>query len=226
MPLHVAQCFLELDSRHAHQVESLKHEHRIKEAEVEKLNVEILGLKKALASKERALVEKDSHLADLDSLKEQLASSQSVAEALRIANEEDCRTIEGKSAEMEKLKENHRSILSRLDETHTAETSKLREDYVAEISNLQAKHEDALVDECMNGYNEAMAEAADEIIAVMDRIYIGGYEFGLEKAGLSHKHEFFGKMVLCPPGLTTVSSTSESEEEDEEESTEVRPPAP
>lgn len=81
------------------------------------------------------------------------------------------------------------------------------------------------MDERTNNYNEAMAEASNDIKAVKDRIYTGGYEFGLESTGLTHDHDLFGKVVLCPLGAFVLSSSSESEEEDEE-NVEVLAPAP
>lgn len=56
-------------------MEGLKHEQKTKEANMEKINVEVLSLREALTSKERELAEKNSYLAEVDSLKEQLAHS-------------------------------------------------------------------------------------------------------------------------------------------------------
>lgn len=143
-------------------------------------------------------------------------------DALKNAREEACKVVEDRLTEVEKLKENHNSVISHLGETHTAEVSKLRENYAAivsklednhaaeifrlcedqaaEISGIQEKQDLALVDERTSSYNEAMAEAANEVGAVKYRIYKGGYELGLESARISRDHELFGKVVLCPPG--------------------------
>ena len=75
----------------------------------------------------------------------------------------------------------------------------------------------ALVEERTTGYNEALLDAADEIKAVEDQIYKGGYMFGLESAGLPREHELFEKVVLCPPGAFAVPSSAESDEETDEE---------
>lgn len=90
---------------------------------MEKLKVEALGLRGALASNERELAKKDSRLADLDSLKEQLANSENTAEALKIAKEEACKATEDRLAEIDKLKEDHNFSISWLDGTHAAEVS-------------------------------------------------------------------------------------------------------
>lgn len=53
-----------------HQFESLKHEQKTKEADMEKLEVEVLHWREALASKEKELADrKDSCSAEIDSLK-------------------------------------------------------------------------------------------------------------------------------------------------------------
>lgn len=105
-------------------------------------------------------------------------------------------------AEMKKLREDHNSAVTRLGEAHIveidklkedhgAEVSKLRDDHAAEILGLKEKHDSDLVDERTHDYNEAMAEEAKDIHVVKDRIYRGGYKFGLESAGLPDGHAFW-----------------------------------
>lgn len=187
---------------------------------MERLEAEVLSLKEALASREKELVEvKNFRLTKVDSFIDQVANLQTSADALKNVKEEACKATEDKSAEMEQMKESHASTLSQLGETHVAEVSKLREDHAGEvvklredhatkILGLQERHDSALVDERTHGYNEAMEEAASDVGALKDHIYRGGYEFDLENAGIPRDHELFGKIVLCPPGAFSVSSSS------------------
>lgn len=245
--LQDAQHFLELDIRRVHQLEGHKHEQKSEEADVRRLDAEILNLKEALASKEKELADlKLSHSTKIDSLKEHVANSQDSANALRIAKEEAFKVTEDKSTEVERLKENHNSIVFQLGETHAAEISKLKEDYAAvilklrddhaseiaklredhtaKILSLQEKHDFVPMDERTHGYNEAVAKAADDVGALTDRIYRGGYEFGFKSVGVSRDHELFGKVILCLPGAFVVSSSSDSKEENEEEENAEDPP--
>lgn len=162
------------------------------------LNAKVSSFKEALASKENELADlMGSHLAEVDSLKEQGSNLQSSTDALKNAKEESYKAAKDKSAEVERLKENDNSTISQLGETHTAEVSKLKEEYaaaisklrddhasvisklcedhIAEISSLQEKHEFALVDERTHGYNEVIAEASDDVGVLNDNIYKGGY---------------------------------------------------
>lgn len=111
--LQAAQHFLELDIRRVHQLEYYKHAKKATEADVKRLDVEVSGFREALAFKEKELADlKNSHFAKLNSLKEQIANLQSAADALRVAKEEACKAAEDKSAEMERLKENHNSAIT------------------------------------------------------------------------------------------------------------------
>lgn len=62
-----------------------------------------------------------------------------------------------------------------------------------------------------------MSEATDEIGAIKDWIFRGGYEFSLESVGLSRDHELFSKFVPCPPRPFLVSHSADLEEEGVEE---------
>lgn len=62
-----------------------------------------------------------------------------------------------------------------------------------------------------------MNDSADEILLVRDRIYKGGYEFGLTSVSLPSDHELFGRTVLYPPRPFLALTSVESREEDDEE---------
>ena len=170
-----------------------------------------------LTSKDQELVDlKNAHTMEVDTLKVQIESLQKTVVATKLAKEEAEKRVEERAAEMEQLKADHNSSLQQLKESHTTELSKLKEDHAAEILRIQEERDLTLVEEKIAGYNEAMSEAADEIKAVQDQIYKGGYTFGLESAGLPREHELFEKVVLGPPGAFTVPPSAESNEETDE----------
>lgn len=170
---------------------------------------------------------KDFHLTEVNSLREQIVNLQRAVDALKATKEEACKAAEDRFAEMDRLKENHNSVISQLGEAHATEISKLKdnhateisklkEDHAAEISGLKEKHDLIIVNERTTGYNEALSEVVDEIGGLKDRIYRGGYKFGLENFGLSCDHELFKKVVLCLPRAFIIPSPTDSEEEGEE----------
>lgn len=83
---------------------------------------------------------KNSHLTEVNSLREHIANLQSDADALRTAKEEACKTAEEKPVEIEKLKENHSSAISQSGEAHAAEISILRGDHASEVLKLREDH--------------------------------------------------------------------------------------
>lgn len=122
--LQAAQHFLELDLHRLHQLKGYKF---TKKADVVRLDAEVFGLREALASKEKELADlKNSHLAEVNSLRQQMANLQIATEALKTVKEEASKAAEDKFTEMERLKRNHNSIISLLGEAHPAKVFNLR----------------------------------------------------------------------------------------------------
>lgn len=95
-----------------------------------------------------------------------------------------------------------------------------------EMQKLKKEHEDALIQAKVEGYEEAISDAADEVSGLKDTIYKAGYELGLDGANLPNDHELYKKVVLCPPGAFVLKQAKTEQEvsaEKQNENEEVTP---